>query len=251
MTTNPLPDPFGRQEIPRPFLKMAKALVTETYTQKSRRQGLPDLVVGIDDLELANIDQPHVVTAWLRKALQQYVAQRFSAQEAVNVREALRKRCSFHLLVPLAEAYFFGEPAALTRAGVRTGIPVHRLGNDVEKFETNDPEFLPLVQVRNAKKAEEGFSWWREDRHPKRYLEFLVERSGGLYVETQGGARALEELDWPKMGADQTSLQFARALFEDLSLALDIQNPLGWGTLSGCTYPGTTVRPENLILRNI
>jgi hypothetical protein len=251
MTPNRLRDPSSSAEIPEPVRKMARALVTQTWFPRSKRDGLPDLVVGIDDLELANVHQPHVVIAWLRKAVQQHVTERFSAQDAVTVREALRARCSFHLLVPLVEAYFFGEQAALARAGVAAEIPVHQLGRDVEEFETDDPQFLPIAQVRNAEKAGAGYSWWREERHPKRYLEFLVERSGGLYVETRGGARALEELDWPKMGADADSLQFARAMFEDLSQALDTPNPLGWGAISSCTYPDKSVRPENLTLRNL
>lgn len=31
--------------------------------------------------------------------------------------QELSRRCSFHLLCPMLESYFFGEPAALARAG--------------------------------------------------------------------------------------------------------------------------------------
>jgi hypothetical protein len=233
---------------------MANALVTETFIGPSRT--LPDLVIGIDDLELANIHQPHVVTAWLRRAVQDRIVERFSTQgaespDADRAREALRVRCSFHLFVPLTEAYFFGEAAALTRAGVRQGIPVHRSGTDVEAFETGDPEFLAAASKKNAEMAERGYAWWREERHPKRYLEFLVGRSGGLYQETEGGVRALEALDWPSIGADLRAVHFARALFEDLSDALAIPNPLGAGAVSGWTYPARTIRRETLTLRNL
>jgi hypothetical protein len=68
------------------------------------------------------------------------------------------------------------------------------MGTDVEDFETNDPKFLPHAAIENGKKSTVGAPWWREERHPKRYLEFLVESSGGLlYDETIGGVQALRE----------------------------------------------------------
>jgi hypothetical protein len=136
MTSYPLPDPtHPASRMPTTVRRRARALVTETFIGPSKP--LPDLVIGIDDLELANIHQPHVVTAWLRKAVKEHVLERFSSlgaelPDAARVREALRTRCSFHLLVPLTEAYFFGEQGALMRAGVGQGISIHRPGADVE-----------------------------------------------------------------------------------------------------------------------
>lgn len=133
MTTSPLPDPENpASRMPTTVRRMARALVTETFIGPSRT--LPDLVVGIDDLELGNVHQP-----------QEQVVERFSSQgaelpAAERAREALRTRCSFHLLVPLSEAYFFGEQAALARAGVAAGTPVHRIGADIEAFETDDSD---------------------------------------------------------------------------------------------------------------
>jgi hypothetical protein len=253
LTTNRLPDPSNPAlPTPTPVRRLAKALVTETLIPRSKTEPVPDLVVGVDDLELANIHQPHVVTAWVRRAVQEVIAERYSSQDAADRNQkSLRLRCSFHLLVPLAEAYFFGELAALARAGVAAQIPVHRIGTDVEQFETDDPRFLQLAQVRNTEKAEAGYSWWREERHPKRYLEFLVDSSEGLYEEMKGGVRALETLDWPNVGATAQTTQFVRALFEDLSDALDMTNPLGAGTVSKWTYPERTVRRETLTLRNL
>lgn len=252
MTTAPLRDPSDRTlPVPAPVRRMANALVTETLI----RRPLPDLVVGIDDLELANAHQPEVVVAWLRRALREVLDEKYppypSRDAAELARAALRARCSFHLLVPLVETYFFAEPAALTRAGVAAGVPVHRVGDDVEKFETNDPLFLPLAMIRNAEMAARQITWWCEERHPKRYLEFLVERSGGLYDETRGGREALKGLDWPAVGAEPEAARFARSLFEDLAEWLGIPNPLGSGTVAACTYPERTVRRETLSLRNI
>lgn len=254
MTSNPLPDALAGAEIPRTVQRMAKALVTETFVGRSRH--LPDLVVGIDDLELANVHQPHIVIAWLRRAIEDQIAQRYTvggvpSQLTDRVREALRTRCSFHLLVPLAEAYFFGEDAAVSRAGVAAGTVVHRVGADVESFATDDPEFRLRAEQKNREMRALGRDWWREERHPKHYLEFLVERSGGLYLETEGGVRALEILDWPAMGRIEAPMAFARALFEDVSEALGIDNPLGPRPTNACTYPARHVRRDTLTLRNL
>jgi hypothetical protein len=156
-----------------------------------------------------------------------------------------------HLLVPLVEAYFFGERAALGRAGVAAATPVHRVGADVEAFETDDPGFLPAALQKNAEQVEKGYPWWREERHPKRYLEFLVAQSGGLYHETEGGARALEELEWSASSPVAATIPFARAMFEDLSEALGIPNPLGAGAVSEVTCPARAVRRDTLTLRNL
>jgi hypothetical protein len=249
-TTNPLPD-LSQDMVPRPIERLARALVTETLVSPSGGP-LPDLVVGIDDLELANAHQPGVVTAWVARAVRDEVARKYPSLNAANrVRSELRERCSFHLLAPLAEAYFFGEPgrAALTRAGVAASTAVHLVGSNVEDFETNDPTFLPNAQQCNASKAAHGLHWWREERHPKRYLEFLVQPSG--YDETRGGVAALEGLDWPGVGAAQNSTPYARALFEDISDRLVISNPLGPGPLAPCTYPERAVRRGTLTLRNL
>jgi len=255
MTSNPLPDASAPGVgIPRTVQRMARALVTETVVGRSKE--LPDLVVGIDDLELANIHQPHVVTAWLRRAIEEQIAQRYmvggvSSQDTERVREALRTRCSFHLLAPLAEAYFFGENAALSRAGVAAKTAVHRVGADVEAFATDDPEFLPRAKEKNAEMLALDRAFWHEERHPKHYLEFLVGQSGGVYLETVGGVRALELLDWPAVGRIDAPVAFGRALFEDISEALGIDNPLGSRPTVACTYPAKEVRRDTLTLRNL
>ena len=150
MTTNPLPAPsLPASRMATTIRRMAKALVTETLVGASKP--LPDMVIGIDDLELASVHQPEVVVEWLRRAVQESVAERYpSLDSAERARQALREHCSFHLLVPLAEAYFFGEDAALVRAGVPGTTCVHRLGHDVEDFETDDPGFLPLANAKNV-----------------------------------------------------------------------------------------------------
>ncbi|WP_426748147.1 hypothetical protein VZQ01_14715 [Myxococcus faecalis] len=254
VTTNPLP-PLTSAQTPRTVQRMAKALVTETLDVSKKNTSLPDLVVGIDDLELANAHQPEVVVGWIRRGVVEEVQSRakslsLSSSTVEKIAQELRNRCSFHLLVPLAEAYLFGEPAALQRAGVAAATPVYRTEADLEDFETNDPRFLPRAAVENARKAKHGATWWREEKHPKRYLEFLVELSGGLYDETIGGVHALRTLDW-LMTESSSALLFARALFEDIGDTLGMPNPLGAGVCCKWTYPSKASRREELILRNL
>src|SRR5262249_33664931 len=133
-------------------------------------------------------------------------------------------------------------------------VMVHRSYADIEDFETDDPMFLPLCAERNTEMASRGYAWWREERHPKKYLEFLVQQSGRLYDETgdpAGVGGRLSSLDGPMVGAVSTAARFARSLFEDLSRLVEIANPLGAGETHDCTYPARRTRAESLILRNL
>lgn len=205
----------------------------------------------IADLELANADQPGVVLAWIRRAVLEDIDRKYPSMDAAaRARERVRARCSFHLFVPLVEAYFFGERAALTRAGIPEAATIYRRGDDVEDFETDDPDFLPLCTVRNAEKASHDRGWWREERHPKRYIDFLVERAGGTYTDTVG-ARSLATLDWPAVGALPAATRFARSLFEDLASLLGTVNPLAPGDTHEGTSPAKRTRREERVLRNL
>lgn len=253
LTTTRLPDPSNRaSRTPTPVTRMANALVTEAL--HNPRGNEADMVLGVADLELANADQPGVVLAWIRRAVLEEIDRRYPSyparNDATRARERVRERCSFHLFVPLVEAYFFGEPAALTRAGIPETTTIYRRGDDVEDFETSDPDFLRLCATLNAEKASQGAGWWREERHPKRYIDFLVERAGGSYSEN-AGARALGTLEWPVVGALPAATRFARSLFEDLSNLLETANPLGPGDTHEGTYPARRTRREERVLRNL
>jgi hypothetical protein len=90
-------------------------LVAETYP--GRHGTPPDLVIGVDDVELVNAAHPDVVVQVPRDAVRSHVEQTWSGAARDRVYARLRDHCSFHLLKPMVEAYFFGEPAALERAG--------------------------------------------------------------------------------------------------------------------------------------
>ncbi|MGM0575152.1 MAG: hypothetical protein ACQEXJ_05415 [Myxococcota bacterium] len=236
-----------------PMRRLAKAMIMEA---SEGEDGTPaDLVVAVDDLELANFDQPDVVCEHLRQAIDDEIGERqLSMRAEQRLRDRLKERCSFHLLAPMVEAYFFGEHDALVRAGCAPSVQPHlRNANDVESFFSTDTDWLPVCQARNQHQAAAGFPWWEEERHAKHYLEYLVDREGGDYDEMVGGRRALEDLDWQAVGQATGSVALVRAMMEDIAdtFAPPLPNPIGAGTPSRVTYPSRQVRRRDLRLRNL
>jgi hypothetical protein len=154
----------------------------------------PDFVLVVDDLELANVATAHHVTQLVADAVRRYLGRPIIHRELAQIRD----RCSFHLLCPMLEAYFFGEPAALQRAGGTRPAVLDPMCH-LEDFRAIDPAFLADSDVRNH-------PWRRPERarHPKRYLSFLVDpedRESASYKESVGGCRALAMLDWAQVSA--------------------------------------------------
>jgi hypothetical protein len=165
------------------------------------------LVVGVDDLELHHTGRLETVATALTQSVVR-VLERWSSSEAKRERlaGAVARRCSFHLLVPMVEAYFFAEAAALTRAGASLPSRFDPF-RDVEDFEVDDPEFGTT-----------------DRRHPKRYVSFL---SQGQYKETRDGVAALATLDWPTVLVTHAHSQVARALVDDVADFLETDRPAG------------------------
>ena len=213
-------------------------LVASVMATLERRDG-PDFVFAIDDLELPNVATAHHVTQLVADACRRYLGTTPTHQHPARVRE----RCSFHLLCPMLETYFFGEPAALQRAGATRQArldPSHHL----EDFLAAEPAFLAPGDVREHP--------WRRpdrDRHPKRYLSFLMDPEDTarvLYKESRDGVRALLALDWSQVFAHPPpGIAFAHSLFEDLADALGALNPF-----PGACHALTTRRSMGT-LRNI
>jgi hypothetical protein len=264
----PLPGPGVDARVPRSMEKLVAATLS-AITKGDDPAGPADFAFAIDDLELVNWDQPDVVAAWIRRAMQKEIETRYStAKHQDRIAKEVRQKCAFHLLTPMAEAYFFGDRAALHRAGVKEPVSPRLLSADVERFKTDDPSYLQDVVTREderRKAREDARRKAREDarrgasevescrweQHPKRYLEHLCKRSGGFYEETRGGAKALRALDWSAVAADMNHVGFARALFQDIADALDVPNPLGDGGCHSSTYPSWTVSRAQLTLRNL
>lgn len=229
---------------------LARAMLYEAIFGKT---GTPaDLVVVIDDVELANLGQEAAVAAHFRVAVRiELDRMANSAPTRERYEKLLREKCSFHLLRPMVESYLFGDPAALAEAGVSDDIkPMLRHATDVEDFEVIDPRWLSTCErENNAKRGRHP--WWCHERHPKHYLEDLVDRSGQSYDETDQGKRALLGLRWKVVPKQALDVAFLRALFEDLSDWFCVPNPMGQGSKAPHFYPDRRVNRDSLLLRNL
>jgi hypothetical protein len=232
---------------PRQVDRLAAAMVA--VTDPGRTGERPDLVIAVDDVELPNLDQVDVVVSQLREAVRHHLAiyPWASDRRREQVTQRLREHCSFHLLCPMVEAYFYGEPAALTRAGAQIPSSVDGRALDVEDFITHDPPFL---EVPDREKY-----WAKPDRqrHPKHYLQYLCDPVGdeqnpspSRYRETHGGVKALRELDWSGALSQEAHARLARSLFTDLAEALEVDNPL-----PGTCHPETSNPGPEAVLRNL
>lgn len=250
VTTHRL-EPLGAQSKPSSAMDtLANAMVMEAIIGKRQQEPPADLVVAICDVELGNLDREAIVLSHLRAALERSLAGYESATRE-RYRRRLREVCSFHFLRPMAEAVFFGDIAALALAGVDvTAHPPRLRIQDVEQFESVDPAWMPSCAVENERQAGRGIVWWRQERHPKRYLGHLVERSGTkVYDELDQGVTALRGLAWSRVTNTQPS-PLLRALFEDLACWFGAPNPLGEGAPSPLTSLSSQ-SPADRWLRNL
>jgi hypothetical protein len=208
--------PQTNKPVPK-MIDLANTMIAEVlYSNTGQR---PDLVLVIDDLELNNAGQEALVARHFRLAIEAAInkSPKFMQKE-VEIRRLLRERCSFHLLKPMVESYLFGDGKALQKVtSKKAKLPA---GLDLEQFETNDDDYLPHCKAINARHPDAPN--WREECHPKRYLQFL----NPDYSETGHGKAALEALNWGSLTNNAAHLQVIRALFTDLAQWFGIPNPL-------------------------
>ncbi|HEX8822788.1 MAG TPA: hypothetical protein VF794_22875 [Archangium sp.] len=222
--------------------KLARSLVSTVYPGRSGTMRA-DYVIAVDDLELVNADQPEHVLEYFRHAVRAYVDSTFSSATAQDrVYQALAEYGSFHLLTPMVESYFFGEAAALARAGANRAPNRFDMARDLEDFEVDDPAYLAPAPSDAQWKAEP------RHRHPKNYVRYLCDPKGKplrAYRETHEGLEALRVLDWSSVLRNEAHAAFARALVDDVADALSVSSPC----------PGTcsplTARKGDGLLRNI
>lgn len=249
VTTNPLL-PLNHSNPSMAMKRLAEYMLDEALVGGTK--GPADLVVVIDDVEIANLGQEHLIAEHFRAAIE-YVLEnkKYSSSTEDRYREILRNKCSFHVLKPMVESYFFGDSNALSLAGVPVGeIPKLVHPTDVEPFETNDPAWLPTCRAENAKR-QQSTPWWCHEHHPKHYLEHLTERGQVFYDETSYGKTALKAIAWPQVPKCQSDTSFIRSLFEDIADWFGIPNPLGPGTTNRYFYPLKSVTRADLLLRNM
>jgi len=211
----------------------------------ARRGEHIDFAFVVEDLELCNQHQPERVLSLFRSAVDSYISQTWPQQSAARYMQ-VRERCSFHLFRPMTEAYFFGEPAALQRAGVNqlAQLPENL---DLEQFRTVDQAYLALPgNDRIADIPQREF-------HPKSYLHYLCDPTlldkQRRYKETKNGVAALESLNWEQVLNPFPHCPFLHAFLDDLSAALNYQLPFVTSAHADprVRFPGPQVR----ILRNL
>lgn len=234
-----------------------------------RRKTPADLVIILDDLELANAHQPSVVLDVVRSAAEVHVQGLGNPNHQAKARGALKDKISFHLVVPMVEAWFFGDPAALARAGVLANpAPQIPPGTDLEAFRTNDEAY-------GAASAEDCPGWAAQrksqrknlrpkwlgasdrTRHPKGYLQWPTRDPGAKgctrYSETKSGFPALAGLDRSAVftGRPQGHLSYLRALIEDLEDGLGTNAAGHPFTPTAAPLTSRHNLPSTPILRNL
>lgn len=240
----------------RPMRRLAGAVLAEAL---DGADGTPsDLVIGVDDLELHNVDQPQVVCGTFRDAMEEEIAKRIereqlNPQAQQDLRGAVRARCSFHLISPMVESYLFGDPQALLRAGCAPDVQPLLRSTDYEDFWSMDASWQAHCQSANTSKhaAPLLHTWWQEERHAKHYLEHLAQQAGVVYDETRGGVDAFSTLPWSEVPEAEADLPLIRALFEDLADFFGVFSPLGTGQASPHTYTGPPGPRSQQLLRNM
>jgi hypothetical protein len=186
------------------------------------RRPRPDYVLAIEDLELVNADAPERVVSTVRDAIGRNLsAWPVDGAARERLRADLRERCSFHLMAPMTEAYFFADASAFARAtapGPDHPVVFDAGACDVEAFSVDDPPYL-------APANDTDIAWHKDNRrrHPKHYLEYLTDPAldgRSRYDEVTTGAAALASLAWERLVSTTdrppAHLRFARSMLVDL-----------------------------------
>ncbi len=234
----------------------AATLLVERAAMVLMDRDPPDLLVILDDLELANRDQPEQVVAVFRAAVERHVMDPDLRRRRSRAR--LADRASFHLIAPMVEAWFFGDPAALATAGVAE--PHHLLADrSLEQFATGDIGYLAATEtdcprwLAKRQRAQRP-KWLGGDRmfHPKGYVQWLTRdpaaRTCTRYNESGNGAEALASIDWTALQA-QPEMNFLNALCEDV--AYELRVPYRPPANVAPVVTSLVRRPPDHLLRNV
>lgn len=230
-----------------------------------RRREAADLVVVLDDLELINAGQPERVTRVFRRAVECHLeGMRHDGRNLAKTEDVLRARVSFHLIVPMIEAWLFADRSALQVAGVdpQTAVLVEP---DLEMFCANDSAYLratekdcPCLPSRNKKYRPKWLGTQSRERHPKGYIQWLcidgAAKNCTGYSEAVSGRDALLSLRWEALLTRPGSpSRYLRALLADISDALRQAPILRVEEDSGPPIPSTSLsaRPRDPVLRNL
>lgn len=238
---------------------LVKEMFSEALASKKPNGSPPDFVIVIDDVELGNVGQEAVVVQSFRAAVSEKLAElktQNTAAQFQKIQTRIQTCCSFHMLCPMVEAYFFADPATLSVGGVAVN-PVLTHASDVEQFDAahdSNLDWQSLCSGKNLQQASVNNSWWRTERHPKIYLEQLLRISNAPeYHETTLGARMIQATNWATVAKSSMDSPVISALFEDIWDWFGSPRPMGQflGAPSTTTYRVRTARPNQRLLRNI
>lgn len=240
--------------------KLVDEMFAETIASKKPKGSPPDFVIVIDDVELGNVGQEAVVVQAFLAAVNAKLAllqAEHSASHFKWIQTRVQECCSFHLLCPMVEAYFFADPATLISEGVTTNNhPLLAHPTDVEQFDASPDPHPDWLAICRAKDKEQKIihPWWETSRHPKHYLTHLLTISAApAYHETTLGARMIEATNWAAVAKTSTDSPIISALLEDIWDWFEQLPPAGsfQGSSSTTTYRVTTTHPSQRLLRNI
>lgn len=239
---------------------LVNAMFAEALNSKQPNGTPPDLVIVVDDVELGNAGQEGVIVQAFQAAVKDKLnalQQQQSASTFSRIQARIRTACSFHMLCPMVESYFFADFATLAVGGVATSVSP-RLGHltNVEQFDASPdphPAWQALCQSKNSER-QTLYPWWQTERHPKHYLSHLLAISAApVYHETTLGARMIQAVNWNRVAKTPTDSPIISALLEDIWDWFGQTPPLGdcVGQSSPATYQVRTLRPTQRLLRNI
>lgn len=242
---------FEEGPVANDVMKYAAYIVAEVENPGTLRKKRADHVIAVEDLELVNAGHAGQVVQALRAAIVGHVRATYpNLKKQERVFEALRQRASFHLAVPMTESWFFGEPAALVRAGQLPGRSslFDRATRDPEDFEVEDPTYAGVPP--SDLKREWPHNPALRSKHPKKYISFLGDKNLDAltaYKESTTGAAALRDLDWLQVLSRAEQYPFLRAILADL------EDAIGEGA-TGFTFTKPTCAtwppPRENVLRN-
>lgn len=240
---------------------LVNAMFAEALNSKQPNGTPPDLVIVVDDVELGNAGQEGVIVQAFQTAVKdklKALQQQQSASTFSRIQARIQTACSFHLLCPMVESYFFADSATLAVGGVAASISPRLLHpTNVEQFDASPdlhPAWQALCQRENSRQHSLEHLWWQTERHPKHYLSHLLDISGVEgYFETTLGAQMIQALNWNRMAKTPTDSPIISALLEDIWDWFGQTPLLGdcVGQSSPATYQVRTLRPTQRLLRNI
>ena len=251
---------MGRNNLADKLIERAAA---EVIGDKKGKKEAADLVIIIDDLELANLHQPAAVVAVIHEAAKRFINRhKNESLRQKRYATALQNKVSFHFAKPMIESWLFANLEGLSKACNYKGIARLNPGRDPECFLSDDLAYnadsgagcLCWHSLTDRKKKEHRPQWLKTDQrelHPKAYLSWLCfdpnEKKCSHYSETGSGVEALKSLQWTKLFQNPNHACFARSMIYDIATFLNEDDP----------FPGLTAQETMLqdcndrVLRNI